>query len=338
MNKEPSYNETIIIENALRNLQIHSKIEGDWIPSKHESLVDGEIKLHINNNVSVLNVEIKKDVRQYHLNEITSLAKHYKPLIVIAENISSEIKKRLREADIQYLDGAGNIYIHDKKQLIWIDGLKEKKAIHKITSRAFTKTGLKVLYTFLEQADTINLPYREIAQKANVSLGAITPAIASLKESGFILPISKTKIKLQRKKELWERWLTGYREVLKPSLLLGKYKFRSKQNWREQALPAETLWGGEPAADLLTNYLHPEILTVYTNTAKSKLIKDLQLMPDTNGNMYVYQKFWTGTNTTEATIAPPLIIYADLLLTDDPRCIETAEKMYQKYLKGVFND
>ena len=338
MNNEPLHNDTTLVENALRNLQIHSAIDGEWMPSKKVAIIDGTIKLCINKKINILNVEIKKDLRQYHLNEIIRLANTQKPLIVIADNISSEIKKRLREADIQYLDRAGNIYIHDKKQLIWIDGLKEKKITHKTTNRAFTKTGLKVLYIFLEQPDAINLPYREIAQKANVSLGTITPTIASLKEGGFILPISKTKIKLQRKKELWERWVAGYREVLKPGLLLGIYKSRNHQNWRKQALPTETVWGGEPGADLLTDYLHPEILTVYTNTPKSKLIKDLQLIPDTNGNMFVYQKFWTDYNYPGTTTAPILIIYADLLLTDDPRCIETAEKIYQKYLKDTLND
>jgi hypothetical protein len=63
--------------------------------------------------------------------------------------------------------------------------------------------------------------------------------------------------------DLLERWFVGYRETLRPTLLIGTYAFNKVKNtqndWRKMDIKkADCLWGGEPAADLLTNYLRPQ--------------------------------------------------------------------------------
>ncbi|GAC1600817.1 MAG: hypothetical protein NVS3B8_12880 [Chitinophagaceae bacterium] len=50
----------------------------------------------------------------------------------------------------------------------------------------------------------------------------------------------------------------------------------------------------------------------------------------------MYKKFWKDDFTDPEPFAPPLLIYADLLLTDDPRCRETAEMIYNQFLKHEF--
>jgi hypothetical protein len=90
--------------------------------------------------------------------------------------------------------------------------------------------------------------------------------------------------------------------------------------------------GGEPAAEVLTNYLTPEVLTVYTEKGRAALMPKWAIIPDEKGNVQVYQKFWKDEEWDEQKLAPPLLIYADLMMTGDPRCQETAKIIYDKYL------
>lgn len=331
--------EHFTIEKALRNLEHHTGIQGKWEPLQHPFKgLDGAIILNLNDQKYRFNAEIKRDLRQYQLDQIFEWAHAHKPFIVVAHHIFPAVKERLRKEGVAYLDSAGNIYLQQDKHFIWVEGHKLPLEDKKLSNRAFTKTGLKVVYLFFEYPDAVNLPYREIANLTNVALGTITTVTAGLKNAGYLLPLNKKEVRLQQKRKLFERWLTGYREILKPSLLLGTYQ-RKNTNWRNLNLPDDAIWGGEPAADILTNHLNPEIFTLYTVGTINKLLKNLQLVPSEEGNVKIYQQFWNERrNIPLPKTAPPLVIYADLVMTEDPRCIETAEIIYNKYLKELFNE
>jgi hypothetical protein len=95
-------------------------------------------------------------------------------------------------------------------------------------------------------------------------------------------------------------------------------------------------WGGEPAADLLTNFLQPEFFTIYTNTSQTKLMKELQLINDAAGNFEVVEKFWNYIAAEEEAIStgivPPLLVYADLMASNDSRNWEVAARIKSKFL------
>jgi len=95
----------------------------------------------------------------------------------------------------------------------------------------------------------------------------------------------------------------------------------------------KTWWGGEPAGDLLTNYLRPAELTLYTMETRNELIKNYRLIPDENGNVKAYNKFWQHDEVDDNTV-PPLLVYADLINSNDRRCTETALKIYDEFLQN----
>lgn len=83
---------------------------------------------------------------------------------------------------------------------------------------------------------------------------------------------------------------------------------------------------------MLTNHLVPAGLTVYTHQ-NNELVTKWTLVPDEKGNVHVYEKFWKDEELDRHPYAPPLLVYADLMLTNDPRCQETAAMIYNKYLR-----
>ncbi|NOX84737.1 MAG: hypothetical protein GXO86_02040 [Chlorobi bacterium] len=290
------------------------------------------IEFYFENNVLQFETEIRKEIRLHQIPAIIKQLDNEKQYIIIAQNIYPTAKEWLREYGISYLDASGNIFLKNNGIFIWIDSQKKIKELKGTGNRAFTKTGLKVLFHMLVDKELVNLPHREIASVTGVALGNIPQIITGLKEKGFLLPLEKKKYIWENRKELLNQWITGYENLLKPSLYRGKFKARS--DWRNIVLNAEkTVWGGEPAGDLLTNHLRPEEFTLYTLESNYDLMKNYRLIPDEQGNILVYQMFWV--NSSNSVIAPELLIYADLIMKKDKRCVETSQLIFDEFIKEI---
>lgn len=328
-----------IIETALENLQKYKGIHGEWIP-ENTQYFDGKLNLYIDNQHITFYAQVKKELRVNHLQEILKHAIEYKPYMVITQNrIFDTLTLQLQENRIAFLEGNGNLYFDVNQRMIWINLNNPYPKITEKINRAFTKTGLKVIFHFLTDPTLINKTYREIAELTGVALGNINYIMTGLKNEGFLITLRKNEYKLTRQKELFEKWIDLYHQRLKPTLKIGEFKFINAQqnfNWKEIKLnPAKTFWGGEAAGDILTNYLNAAELTLYTNETKQDLITNLKIIPAEKGNILIYKKFW-NTNIQEDTAVPPLLAYADLIYNNDRRYQETAEKIYNEYLQDKF--
>lgn len=326
-----------LIHIALENLHYNAGIAGKWKENGMQGL-DGKITLTIDNLQLKFNAEIKQGLRNHQLPGLFEKAKLLEPMIVVANRLFPKIKAELRNKHIAYLEANGNIFLNQQGIIIWVDAqppLKEKK---ETGNRAFTKTGLKVVFHFLLHEDEINRPYRKIAKRTETALGNINYIINGLKETGFVIKLNKDQYRLTNKKKLLDRWITGYGEKLKPGLHIGTFRFVNEEefiNWKEMSIRSgKTWWGGEAAGDLLTNYLKPAELTLYTTETRNELIKNYRLVPNEKGNIKVFKKFWN--NEATGSIVPPLLAYADLMITGDRRCLETAQKIYDEFLQDKF--
>lgn len=177
--------------------------------------------------------------------------------------------------------------------------------------------------------EAINLTQRELAEHTKVGLGTIPLVIEGLKETGYLIPLNNKTHIWENRKGLLERWITAYATELRPKL--EKERYTLKGDWQEIRFdPQKTVWGGEPAADILTNYLRPEKFILYTKENRMDLIKKYKLMPDKNGEIEVLDMFW---GQADEKTAPPLLVYADLKLEGGKRNNETAEKIYHAYIE-----
>ncbi|HUN04731.1 MAG TPA: type IV toxin-antitoxin system AbiEi family antitoxin, partial [Niabella sp.] len=75
--------------------------------------------------------------------------------------------------------------------------------------------------------------------------------------------------------------------------------------------------------------------TLYTMEARTELIKNYRLVPDEKGNVKAYKQFWKQDDAT-TNVVNPLLVYADLIITGDRRCLDTAKKVYDEYLQDKF--
>lgn len=332
-------NEKEIVQYALTNLQKTGEIEAKWFDNAPNEVLDGTIDLTLNNRTIKFGIEIKKELRNIHLPKLEVLAKDYRPFMVVAQSIFSKIKQELRKRNIAYLEANGNIYLNEKGTFLWLDANEPIAIKHRITNRAFTKTGLKVVYQFLLDDTWVNKTYREIAERTDTGIGNITNIFNGLKEEGFLIQLTKDTYMMEQKKRLLEKWITAFEKQLKPNLVIGTYRFVDNDNffnWKNIELKqGETFWGGEPAGDIYTDYLRPEELTLYTTEPRNELMKNYRLVPDEGGNVKIYEKFWKA-DTEEKNVVHPLLAYADLVTKGDRRCEETGEKIYNEHLQDKF--
>lgn len=328
-----------IVNQAIINLENVAAIHADWefIKNKEKKELDGVLTIAFSENSIKFKTDIKKEVRHTQLEQIRTQASENDNFLLLAQNIFPKAKEMLRKEKIAYLDVAGNFYFHNESHYIFIEGNKIPALEKEKPNRAFTPTGLKIIFLFLTEKDAINMSYREIAQRTNVALGNIPLVINGLQEAGYLISKNRSKHILTRKKQLLNRWVTGYGETLRPKLELGKYRFLEKnKSWEEYQLAPGDVWGGETGANLITNYIEPEIKTLYTKLSKIELIKKMKLVPESNGDIEILQHFWQDADDLNLNHAPPILIYADLILSQDPRNAEVAELIFDNYLKSEF--
>ena len=326
-----------LIHTVINEILAEHKINAFWEEKLNEG-IDGIMKLDYKGHIIKFYVEIKNELREYQLPEIFKLKDNYYPMMVIAEKLFPKIKNTLIEQGIGFIVADGSIHIEAENILLKVEG-KPNKHIRQVKhGRAFTKTGLKALFLFLINEIDINDTHREIAKKADIARGNVQLILEGLIEEGFALQVNEKELKLTNKKQLLQKWITAYTEKLKPTLKVGNFKFNNPKDfteWKKINLNiTQTQWGGEPAGNIYTKFLQPEILTLYTNEKKADMIKNYKFIPDPDGNVVVYQKFWKEMEP-DKNVVPPVIAYADLLATGKKRCIETAQKIYEQHIEDT---
>ncbi len=290
-------------------------------------------------------VEAKTELRKENkgflfvrLNELKTKTK--RPTLIIAKYISSDVALELRENGINYLDVAGNCFIKDNDLFLYIVGQKIHKKEKNNQAKAFQEAGIKIIFNLLNNPNNLQLSYRELAELADVSIGSVSNVMNELQTQNFLI---KTKLKrvLKNKSTLLERWAIAYQEVLRPRLLKKQMRFinpESNQIWKDFNLNNEneiTLWGGEPAAALLTNHLIPDKFSIYTTQSWQNIGQELGLIPDMNGKVEVLQVFWKQNQNENKTYTPPLLVYADLMSGGFSRNIETAQIILENELQHI---
>lgn len=302
--------------------------------------IDGRVKITIDGMEIVFNAELRKELREHQLPKIELDAKQHPPFILIARYLRPAIKKKLRQLNIAYLEINGNIFLRQNGKFLFIDANKPIRLAEETGNRAFTATGLKVVFQFLVDEQLLNKSYREIADFTGTALGNVNNIMKGLERDGFLIKLNRDEKRIQNKHELLEKWMAGYKETLQPNLKIGRFRFagiKKTADWKGiQLNNTDTWWGGEPAGDILTNYLQPGELTIYTTKPRNELMKELRLIPDQEGELNAFTAFWNVNKQKDKPYVHPLLVYADLINTGDSRCQETAQMIREKYLKNEF--
>jgi len=327
-----------ILRRAIERLEQATELTVEVYPEVDLQGPDEVIRIKWQDMEWYFAVEIKHTFTRAMIGGAVQLMRKFpEKRLLVTRYITPQIADTLKELDIPFIDTTGNAYIKEPPLLVFIKGNRpDERFNERPPARAFRATGLQLVYAFLCNPGLENAPYREIAKLADVALGTVGWVVRDLKKMGHLIEMGKRGRRLIQKEKLLRRWVTAYPEQLRPKKFMGRYKATNPDWWRYEELPAtEVYWGGEVAAAILTEYLKPEIITIYTHrrlTLHKWLIKN-RIRKDPDGKIEVLNAFWTFKNEGPYTnLVHPLLIYADLHATGDARNIETAEMIYEQEL------
>ncbi len=262
-------------------------------------------------------------------------------VLLVTEYVNPNMAERLKQIGVPFLDTFGNAYVNAPPLFVYVKGHKPPTGTPgERPTRAFVPTGLKILFALLCRQDLVDAPYRTIVENTDVALGTVGWVLYDLRRLGHLLEMGKRGRKLVHKQRLLERWVAAYPNQLRPKLAIGKYAAPDANWWqRAQIKDFRAYWGGEIAAARLTRYLKPEVVTIYMRDLPGRFLAAHRLRTDPGGNIEVLKAFWnTNCDWTDPGIAHPLLVYADLLATGDPRNLEAARQIYDEQLAGLVRE
>ena len=332
----------ILIERETLNLALEALKEKFTLPD--------DVVIHKENGaygnfdalVQIMNVDflckIKGNITATNINTIVNHLQKYmaienRPVLLVAKYINPNMFDKLVGLGLNILDCAGNCHIRYMNGNIPVFHLINKGEKNVFADEkaypVFQDAGIKVIFNLLQDKNNINKAYREIQENTGVALGTVKNVIDELVTRNFILVTDKGRI-LKNRKALLDLWVENYNQVLKPKLLIGRMAFRTNEQrnkWKTMKLPEGMYWGGESAANMIDNYLEPGAFDIYTDVPTAYLMKTGFVKQDTNGEIKVYQKFWQWE--TENHLAPLILIYADLMGSNNSRCLEAANRLME---------
>lgn len=257
-------------------------------------------------------------------------------IILITRQVTRGQAENLRELNIQFGDTAGNAYLNEPGLYVFVTGQKTQ-IIREKPSRAFDKAGLKIIFALLTKPGLIQKDLRTVARESGVgSISTVSDIFKDLEKQHYLYQPKKSVIrkrKLINRTDLIRRWVDGYIERLRPILQSVRYTARKFEGrWWDQVVIKDynAVWGGEKGGELLTNHLHPATATIYAGSRLPRLQAKYGLVRSEQGNIEILERFWIGGETGD--VAPPLVVYADLIATGDERNLETAQIIYERYL------
>lgn len=252
-------------------------------------------------------------------------------LLVVSSHISRRTADALHDAGIDHIDGAGNVHLEFGPVLIDIRGRRGPSPGpgHRSTdANLFSAKRMQVLFVLLAWPELANAPVRTIARAAGTSVGITQSTLETMKKSDYLIGGSP-----HRRDELIDLWAAAYRGTLMPRIHHAAYVGDTQHH----SLPSDYLVSGESAVELIRQ---PQTLTIYTMDFDPMAAIRNGWRKSENPNIEIRQQFWREPWASAPTqdgpfvhsAAPPLLVYADLLASKEPRQAEVAAELRNDHI------
>ncbi len=320
--------EATLLQLAMDNLPPQIRCESELTSSLDLNVPYSDAELTLQTHT----LEVRFDVEIKHIHRKESLAKLLpycrSDTLLVCNRLSDFLADFCSDNAINFVDASGNARISNGGFQLWIEGKQAQDIPAVNTTQARPGVGfMKLVFALLVDEKVLHLPYREIANLANISLGMVSKGFQYLYADKLISQGDRRFILDQH--ALYRLWIEHYRTVLRPKL--GGIRLDAPADWRDIPVGREDLWGGEVAADELTHYLQPYDLQLFTFMPLQQKLAVLQARPNQNGRLWLVPAFW-GKELHIGTQAKALLAVAELVASKNSRNMEVAEQINEQYL------
>jgi hypothetical protein len=261
-----------------------------------------------------------------------------KELILFARYVPRPSGDRLIEAGINFLDLAGNIHLAlgpDYQRTL----LGRKEITKTKSPKKSTTAKVQLLYAMIIHPAAVPLSVRELAVIAGLSKSSVATLRSGLLSEGAVIP--KGDKYLPRNPE---QLISSYSQVLRPRLLLGRFRGQESDPAKQMQQIAQVLKQmeirfsitGGPAADLLQHYYRGTETPIFIFKENSAVFKNAKLMPDREGPIIFLKgpgELAIWREEKGIPLPHPWLIYSELMDCRDPRAHEAATEFHEEFLK-----
>ena len=256
-------------------------------------------------------------------------------IILLARHIPRPVAERLLEAQVNFADDVGNIHLALGDRYNWT--VVGNPALAPLSERRPIRAAqLQLLFQLVTYPESTNWPVRRLATAAGISKSKAAQARTELVAEG-LLDSKGNGYQLGPKNLLAERLVSGYAQVLRPKLVVGRFRSAEKTaelflNRLRKSVPPGIRYAltGGPAVDLLQHFYRGPDVPLFIEPSSRQVAQDLRLLPDTEGPVTLLRAFGEVVFWQERDnhmLAPPWLIYAELLNSNDPRAHEAAREL-----------
>lgn len=261
---------------------------------------------------------------------------------ILAPRIGSKQSSEFRTLSMNHADLSGRISLRSPHAVLEMEGrasgtpmenafsvwLQEHKrsAVVDLTS----PKSAQLIFCLLTWPKLLKAPTRMISEVAGVSLGLVPRTMGYMEDQGLLR--NRTWVDSGRL-IVAQAWLAAYRNKLGPSLHLTFMEGPEDGSFK---IEDATLGSGSAVPGLI----QPAVSTVYVSDLTAKFVRANRLRKGDRHTVELRRLFWRTPreefwdfhfhSSVETATAPPLLVYADLITSKDPREREVAGVFLQE--------
>jgi len=257
--------------------------------------------------------------------------------LLAAPYVGAPLGESLTTIGIQFIDRQGNCSLRIGDRFI---ARQQGKAPPKPPARrkAMRAAGYQVLFALLAEPDLVGATQRDIAAAAGTSRQPVVDLLERLREERVLVN--------KRRRHAWatrpgadhlERWIAGYRSVVRPKLIVGRFRLPVRgpddvERWLEDRLE-HVQFGGTAGAYRLEPHYRGIHTVAHLGPPSEETRRLLKASPAGDGELIWMRHIGEASKHGEtADTAHPLLIYSELISDPDPRSAEAADLIRERRL------
>jgi len=245
-------------------------------------------------------------------------------LIIIAEVIPSKLKNEFKNKGVSFIELSSQ-----KKYLgypINSVAAQKKGRLSNFLSPASIKLQLLLFY----DPHSLNESFITLGKKVGVSSVMVHKVFKVFEKMNLILPIdTKRRGSFNFNIETVKNWANNFNLKMREKLFIIRCSGEIIPTYKE------VFYGADLGAVKIGGQIKPQKYILYIDPKnKIEIMKKMNLRPDPNGNVLLYEKCWSfvwDPNKDLKNIAPPAVIAADLMMEQDPRATQIAIDIIERY-------
>jgi hypothetical protein len=259
--------------------------------------------------------------------------------ILFAPYVPPKLGRELASSHLSYADPIGNCHLTIGREHHLVAHVEGKKPTRIASERAAGRApSHRLTFAILAKPALLDAPVRDIALAAGVGKTAAAENLNRLIEQGFVVR-TRAGSRLVRERELLDRWITAYTDVLRPHMLLGTYRTQAAEpealERHLESVWSERTWafgGGAAAWRMMRHYRGPTTV-VHIDAAPSDALREARAIPAQEGNLTLLRTTSTLMyEGTEPHLVHPLLVYAEMATSTDPRMTEAAQHLRERFI------